>query len=1585
MGILKIRLLQLFIIFSLLLMLSFLMSSNNKAYAAGTSTAISGGNGFSLSLAADGTVWSWGTNSEGQLGDGTTSPRLTPVEVSGLSGKTITSISSRYLHSLAAASDGTVWSWGDNSFGQIGNNALVDQYIPIKVSGLLIGKTITTVSSGKYHSLALASNGTVWSWGDNTYGQLGNGSTVSQKTPVQVSGLSGKTITAIAAGDTYSLALANDGTVWTWGNNSSGQLGDGTTIQKTSPVNVSTLMGTTITAIAAGSNHSIALDTNFQVWTWGNNNSGQLGDGATTNRSVPFNLSSMASLTITAIAAENEHSLALVSDGTVRAWGENDLGQLGDTSTTQRLAPVTVVVLAGKIISSIASGTQHALALGTDGNIWSWGNNTNGELGDGTIISTSTSSAILSLADQYESVSIDKANLAITYGSGDHATSITQDIILPASGTNGTTITWGSSDPTVLSDSGVVNRQASGDTNVSMTATITKGSLSDILPFALTIKQTDAGAVASTKTVLAIVYTSGDSGISVTKNLTLPLVGSNGATISWGSSDPSVVSNSGVVNRPLSVDASITLTATISKNGANDTDGFALTVIAQSDAAAVNEAKTALQIGYASGDTNTNVTNNLTLPLTGLNGTVISWVSSNLAVLSDSGIVTQPTSGNINVTLTATIAKNATTSTQDFILTLPQTAAGAVASTKASLVIGYTGGDIASTVTQNLVLTSSGVNGATITWFSNNSAVLSNSGVVTRPANADVALALTATIRKGGVSDTLAFPLTVIQSDVGAVAMSKTALAVGYSTGENSTKVTKDVTLATTGTNGTTISWASSNTTVLSNSGIVARDDNADTTITLTATFTKNAAIDTKVFTFKVLQTDSGSVTVAKASLTVGYSSGDSISAVTKTLTLALSGASGTTVSWVSSDPTVITNAGVVSRKADGDKNITLTATIRKNTTSDPLNVTSDTVAFSLTVLQSDAGAISVAKAALAIVYASGDSATNVTQNLTLAASGTNGTSVTWTSSNLTVINNAGVVTRQTTGDIKLTLTATIKKNSTTDRALFTLTVPQMDLSAVAAAKKALVLGYAKGDKVTSVTKDVYLAVNGTNGTTISWASDKPPINTSGVVNRPADANTLVTLTATISKNGVTDTKAFPVLVVQTDLGAVATEKAAITVVYASGDSSTTVTKKLTLATVGANGTTVVWSSSNALVVNKSGSVMRQAGGDMNVTLTATIKKNAVSDTATFNLTVLQSDLGAIKADQLTLALGYTGGDSAANVTQNLTLSGAGLNGTTVTWATNNATVISNTGVVTRLANKDSKVTLTAIIKKNTSTIRKTFALIVPQTDVGVTTAAKTALSIGYATADKSTNVTKDLRLATTGTNGTIITWASSNTAVISNSGAVTRQASGDQSITLTATITKNSSTDTAVFTVTVPQIDADAVAAAKAALTIGYTNGETSASVTKDLILNRNGLNGTLITWTSSSAAISNSGKVIRQANGDTSVTLIATIKKNQSTDTLLFTLNVPQSDAGAVAAAKAALIVGYASGDSATYVTHDVTLASSDSNGAVITWSSNQPTVVSNSGVITPTAGKKTAVNLTATITKNSVTTTKVFSMSV
>lgn len=280
-------------------------------------------------------------------------------------------------HTCALDSGGGVVCWGNNGYGQLGDGTISNKYTPVDVNGLGIG--VTEIAAGRYHTCALTTSGGVKCWGWNDFGQLGDGTTVSKTTPVNVSGLGGGA-TAISVGDSHTCALTTGGGVKCWGHNLWGQLGDGTTTLRITPVNVSGL-GSGVTAIATGTSHTCALTTGG-VRCWGYNFSGQLGDGTTIDRITPVAVTGLGS-GVTAITAGQIHNCALTVGGGVKCWGEGSFGALGDGNNIDRHTPVDVAGLGSGVIV-IAAGNSHTCALTSGGGVKCWGMNYYGTLGDGT-------------------------------------------------------------------------------------------------------------------------------------------------------------------------------------------------------------------------------------------------------------------------------------------------------------------------------------------------------------------------------------------------------------------------------------------------------------------------------------------------------------------------------------------------------------------------------------------------------------------------------------------------------------------------------------------------------------------------------------------------------------------------------------------------------------------------------------------------------------------------------------------------------------------------------------------------------------------------------------------------------------------------------------------------------------------------------------------------------------------------------------------------------------------------------------------------------------------------------------------------
>ena len=395
---------------------------------------VSGGrnydNGFSLAVGSDGNAYAWGDNSNGQLGDGTSFTRNTPVRVNTPAGTpadfTYVQVSAGAAHSLALGSDGNAYAWGFNGNGRLGDGTTTTRYTPVRVKtpdrktypDLPKDFTYVQVSAGEQHSLALGSDGNAYAWGYNSNGQLGDGTSFTWNTPVRVNTPAGTpadfTYVQVSAGAAHSLALGSDGNAYAWGYNGNGRLGDGTTSSyQTTPVRVKTPDRSTYPdlpkdftylQVSAGNLHSLALGSDGNAYAWGDNSNGQLGDGTRTDRYTPVRVKTPdrntypdlpKDFTYLQINAGADHSLAVGSDGYAYAWGCNWYGQLGNNTSSgySDLNPVPMRVRdraspsdksKGLQAAQVSGGYHYSLAVGSDGNAWAWGYNSDGQLGDGT-------------------------------------------------------------------------------------------------------------------------------------------------------------------------------------------------------------------------------------------------------------------------------------------------------------------------------------------------------------------------------------------------------------------------------------------------------------------------------------------------------------------------------------------------------------------------------------------------------------------------------------------------------------------------------------------------------------------------------------------------------------------------------------------------------------------------------------------------------------------------------------------------------------------------------------------------------------------------------------------------------------------------------------------------------------------------------------------------------------------------------------------------------------------------------------------------------------------------------------------------
>src|SRR6202044_2876443 len=325
--------------------------------------------GISAAGTASRTVLAWGRNTTGQLGDGTTTSASTPVKVHLPPGTRVTQVRAGCAHTLALTAKGHVLAWGSDSDGQLGDGRITDSATPVRVK-LPRGTKITAIRAGCEHSLALTSNGQVLAWGYNHGGELGNGSTASSDVPVRVALPAGVRATAVSAEEETGLArTSGGGGLFGWGDNSLGQLGDGTTTSSDTPVSIPILVrGPSLghlVSLFGGCGHTVALFSSGKVLAWGSNVFGQLGDGTTTGSDTPVVVMLPASTKVTAISAGCATSYALTRSGHMLAWGLGAIGELGDGSISSSDTPVWVGLPSGWRASAVGSGPMaaHALAI----------------------------------------------------------------------------------------------------------------------------------------------------------------------------------------------------------------------------------------------------------------------------------------------------------------------------------------------------------------------------------------------------------------------------------------------------------------------------------------------------------------------------------------------------------------------------------------------------------------------------------------------------------------------------------------------------------------------------------------------------------------------------------------------------------------------------------------------------------------------------------------------------------------------------------------------------------------------------------------------------------------------------------------------------------------------------------------------------------------------------------------------------------------------------------------------------------------------------------------------------------------------
>lgn len=338
-------------------------------------------------------AWSWGYNN-GRLGDNTTTSRSSPVSVVGITCWLKLGTGGQGGSPVGIQCNGTAWAWGPGGSGQLGNGANANTSSPVSVIGGF--SDWCQSASGNNHNVGVRRNGTAWSWGSNYFGKLGDGTTLDKNSPVSVVGGFADWC-QLAAGERHTLGTRTNGSAWSWGRNTSslggtGQLGDNSTTNKSSPVSVVGGFADWC-QLGAGRYHSVGVRSNGSAWAWGDNTAGRLGNNSINAQSSPVSV--VGGFTNWCqIDAGTTHSIAIRSAGSVWTWGCNGAGQLGNNSTVNRSSPVSVV---GGFADwcRIASGGAHNIAIRTNSTVWSWGNNLCGQLGNNSVVSTSSPVSIV--------------------------------------------------------------------------------------------------------------------------------------------------------------------------------------------------------------------------------------------------------------------------------------------------------------------------------------------------------------------------------------------------------------------------------------------------------------------------------------------------------------------------------------------------------------------------------------------------------------------------------------------------------------------------------------------------------------------------------------------------------------------------------------------------------------------------------------------------------------------------------------------------------------------------------------------------------------------------------------------------------------------------------------------------------------------------------------------------------------------------------------------------------------------------------------------------------------------------------------
>jgi alpha-tubulin suppressor-like RCC1 family protein len=344
---------------------------------AGASSKLSAGFTVTCNVKPDGSLWCWGSNYDGQLGIGSLAAQsATPISLTSL-GHDVADVALGDAKACARKTSGALWCWG--AF-YVGDGSGTNQLAPVQITSL--GATLSGVAVGEDHTCAITSDHSLWCWGRNNFGQLGDGTTAPEASPIRVTAL-GATVVEVAAAFERTCARKQDGTLWCWGYNGVGQLGDGTATDQHSPVQV-TALGASVAQISTGVYHTCARTNDGAVWCWGANDSGQLGSDALD----PFTPTQVTALGTSVIKLNSgsggeAHSCAIKADRTLWCWGGNFEGELGNGTTVDSMSPIQVTALGASVVDASVGG-RDTCAAKADGSLWCWGSGDYAQLGDGS-------------------------------------------------------------------------------------------------------------------------------------------------------------------------------------------------------------------------------------------------------------------------------------------------------------------------------------------------------------------------------------------------------------------------------------------------------------------------------------------------------------------------------------------------------------------------------------------------------------------------------------------------------------------------------------------------------------------------------------------------------------------------------------------------------------------------------------------------------------------------------------------------------------------------------------------------------------------------------------------------------------------------------------------------------------------------------------------------------------------------------------------------------------------------------------------------------------------------------------------------